>query len=105
MVYNNAIRTPENKGRSPLNVAVSKDGKHWKMVLILEDEPRQEFSYPAVIQTEDGLVRITYTWKRKRIKYIVLAPSELKAENSRIRRGFSPLFQFDLELFVIIFSK
>jgi len=33
----------------------------------LEDEPRKEFSYPAVIQAKDGLVHIVYTWKRQRL--------------------------------------
>jgi len=79
LVYNNAVRILENQGRSPLNVALSSDGEHWKTVLTLEDEPGQEFSYPAIIQTGDGLVRITYNWKRKRIKYVVLVPPELAA--------------------------
>src|SRR5262249_47995036 len=57
LVYNH---TPN--GRSPLNVAVAKDGKTWQAALVLEKEPGQ-YSYPAVIQTADGLVHITYTWK------------------------------------------
>jgi len=69
IVYNH---TP--KGRTPLNVAVSRDGKRWQPVLTLEDEPG-EFSYPAIIQTGDGLVHITYTWKRQRIKHVVVDPS------------------------------
>jgi len=74
LVYND---TPS--GRSPLNVALSDDGKGWKMVLPLETE-RGEFSYPAVIQTDDGLVHITYTWKRKKVRHVVLDPQQLKAE-------------------------
>jgi predicted neuraminidase len=66
LVYN---RTPS--GRSPLNVAVSNDGKNWTPVLTLEIA-RGEFSYPAVIQTKDGHIHITYTWDRKRIRHIVL---------------------------------
>ena len=73
LVYNHTA-----KGRSPLNVAVSKDGKQWQMALTLEDEPRKEFSYPAVIQTSDGLVHVTCTWKRERIRHAVLDPAKLE---------------------------
>lgn len=62
-------------GRSPLNVAVSRDGRAWESVAVLEDEPGKEFSYPAVIQTSDGLVHITYTWLRKRVRHVVLDPA------------------------------
>ena len=71
LVYNHT-----EKGRSPLNVAISEDGKGWKAALVLEDQPG-EYSYPAVIQTADGLVHITYTWKRQRIKHVVLDPRNL----------------------------
>src|SRR3569833_3887214 len=71
IVYNHTT-----KGRSPLNAAISTDGKEWKMAHVLEDEPG-EYSYPAVIQTSDGRVHITYTWKRERIKHVVLAPAKL----------------------------
>ncbi len=71
IVYNH---TP--KGRSPLNVAVSKDGQEWFAALVLEREPG-EYSYPAVIRTQDGLVHITYTWKRQRIKHVVVDPDKL----------------------------
>ena len=68
VVYNKAT---QKKGgdRSKLYIALSKDGKHWSDLLPLENEPNQEFSYPAVIQTSDGRIQITYTWKRQRIKY------------------------------------
>jgi predicted neuraminidase len=71
LVYNH---TP--KGRSPLNVAISSDGKKWNEVLALEDQPG-EYSYPAVIQTSDGLVHVTYTWKRRSIKHVVIDPKAL----------------------------
>jgi predicted neuraminidase len=63
--------------RSPLNVAVSHDGRAWQAALVLEDEKLREFSYPAMIQTRDGLVHITYTWQRKRVKHVVLDPAKL----------------------------
>ncbi len=72
LVYNHTT-----KGRSPLNLAVSKDGKNWEAALVLEDDPGREFSYPAIIQTSDGLVHITYTWRRKKVKHVVVDPSKL----------------------------
>ncbi len=72
IVYNHTTR-----GRSPLNVSTSRDGKQWDAALTLEREPG-EYSYPAVIQSSDGLVHITYTWKRQRIKHVVINPTLLK---------------------------
>jgi predicted neuraminidase len=67
VVYNHTVQ-----GRTPLNVAISSDGKTWQPLLVLEQEPG-EYSYPAVIQTGDGLVHVTYTWKRQRIKHAVIS--------------------------------
>jgi predicted neuraminidase len=74
LVYNHVGKGDEFWGgsRSPLNVGISKDGKTWESFAILENEKKMEFSYPAVIQTSDGKVHITYTWKRKKIKHLVL---------------------------------
>ena len=71
IVYNHTAR-----GRSPLNVALSRDGRTWEAALVLESEPG-EYSYPAVIQTSDGLVHVTYTWRRLRIKHVVIDPAQL----------------------------
>jgi predicted neuraminidase len=72
LVYNHTT-----KGRSPLNVAVSEDGRDWQAALVLENEPG-EYSYPAVIQSKDGLVHITYTWKRVQIRHVVIDPAKLQ---------------------------
>jgi alpha-L-rhamnosidase len=72
MVYNHTTG-----GRSPLNVAISSDGVQWRPALVLENESGREFSYPAVIQSGDGLLHITYTWRRERIKHVVVDPGKL----------------------------
>jgi len=71
LVYN-----PTRWRRSPLAVAVSADGERWRVVLTLEDGSG-EYSYPAVIQTMDGRVHVTYTWKRQRIRHVVLDPARI----------------------------
>jgi len=74
VVYNHTIKGgPFPSGRNMLNVALSSDGKRWNPVLTIERD-RGEFSYPAVIQTVDGKVHITYTWKRETIKHLVIDP-------------------------------
>lgn len=74
LIYNHVTKESSQWGgrRSPLNVAISDNGKDWRTVAELENEPKQEFSYPAVIQTRDGRVHVTYTWKRLKIKHVVL---------------------------------
>ncbi|MEG3084632.1 sialidase family protein [Sphingomonas sp. PB2P12] len=82
IVYNHSGHWPDRPGdgpRWPLNLAVSDDGVRWHQVLTLESKPLPDgYAYPAVIQTRDGLVRITYTYDRKRIKYVVVDPRRLR---------------------------
>jgi alpha-L-rhamnosidase len=82
IVYNHvkpADSLPRGKGaRTPLNVAISKDGIKWYAALILEDSPISQYSYPSVIQSKDGMVHIVYTWRREKIKYVKVDPSKLK---------------------------
>lgn len=80
LVYNHTGNREGGKSgyRSPLNLALSKDGKAWEAALVLETTPQREFSYPAIIQTSDGLVHITYTWKRANIRHVVVDPARLQ---------------------------
>lgn len=82
LVYN---PTGKNWGdRVPLSIALSTNGKNWKRVLDLEplrentDKEGEEYSYPTVIQAEDGKIHLVYTWNRKTVKYIVLDPTKLQ---------------------------
>jgi len=72
LVYNHTQR-----GRTPLNVAISEDdGNNWKAFLTLESGPG-EYSYPAIIQTFDGKIHVTYTYLRKKIKHAVFLTSDV----------------------------
>lgn len=73
LVYNPANAGKEwFEGRSKLFVMVSADGEHWQDAYKLEDNTSGEYSYPAVIQSTDGLVHITYTSNRASIRHVVL---------------------------------
>lgn len=71
LVYNDFATIPgEKKGpRTPLCVAISDDGEHFRNFVTLEDSPVDQYSYPAVIQGSNGNLHITYTWRRLRIAY------------------------------------
>lgn len=73
------ICNPVPRGRTPLIAAISTDGRDWRPVVTLEDEPG-EYSYPAVIQASDGRVHVTYTWKRERVKHVVIDPAKLETK-------------------------
>ncbi|MBI1390306.1 MAG: hypothetical protein GC154_17845 [bacterium] len=73
MIYNHTTR-----GRHNLSLAVSSDdGNTWKQCVVLEDQPG-EYSYPAMIQGSDGKLHATYTYRRERIKHVVVDPRSIQ---------------------------
>lgn len=82
LIYNPTPKLPrdpvtkKSTDRTPLVVAVSRDGRDWKPFITLEDKPG-EYSYPAIIQTSDGKVHLTYTWKREKVSHAVLDPAKI----------------------------
>src|SRR5207249_3987684 len=80
LVYNHTAR-----GRTPLNVAVSRDGREWQAGPVLESEPG-EYSYPTVMEAADGRVHVTYTWKRQRIKHVALDPAKLELKKLDLKK-------------------
>jgi predicted neuraminidase len=86
LIYNHTTRKTKIPSRQMLNLAISNDGHDWKPVVTLEFEPGKkpagvrhwgEYSYPAMIQTRDGKVHITYTYNREGMKHVVLDPTKL----------------------------
>ena len=63
--------------RTPLSVLISDDGLNWRHWVTLEDSPISQYSYPSIIQTEDGNLHCIYTWRRQRIKHVVLDINKL----------------------------
>lgn len=76
LVFNDA-KGDADGDRGVLRVALSSDGREWKRALTVENEAGQEFSYPAVIQARDGRVHVTYTWKRRLVRHVVIDPQKL----------------------------
>jgi len=64
LVFNNSYNT-----RTPLNLAISRDGEHFNVFKTLEDAPGQ-YSYPAIIQAANGDLLLTYSWRRETIKFV-----------------------------------
>ena len=56
------------KDRSNLTLAIaSKDRKTWRRIVALENEPYANFSYPFLMRSSDGMIRMAYTRKGKEI--------------------------------------
>jgi predicted neuraminidase len=71
LVYNHTT-----SGRTPLNLAIGRDGEKFSMFKALVETPG-EYSYPSMIVAKDGSLLITYTWQRKRIKYVRVPAAEI----------------------------
>tara|TARA_R110002049_G_scaffold285698_4_gene467178 strand:+ start:383018 stop:385945 length:2928 start_codon:yes stop_codon:yes gene_type:complete len=79
LLYNPVAGKSDGWGkRSILSLAISTDGRQWTKVADVEKEERGEFSYPAMIQADDGIVHATYTFNRREIKHLAIDPSKLQ---------------------------
>jgi predicted neuraminidase len=77
LVFNNA-----EDGRKNLSMALSEDeGQTWKVLRVFEEGQEEEsFSYPYLIEADDGLLHLTYTWNKRRIKHLVFNRAWLKEQ-------------------------
>lgn len=80
LIYNDFETLPGTKKgpRTPVSIALSDDGTHWRHVLTLEDSPISQYSYPAIIQGRDGTLHCVYTWRRQRMAYKQIDIKKLK---------------------------
>jgi len=80
LIYNNFASLPGTKKgvRTPLSIAISDDGTHWRHALTLEDSPISQYSYPSIIQGKDGKLHAIYTWRRLRVAYKEIDINKLK---------------------------
>jgi len=80
LVYNHSTKQGDQpKGRNILNLAISSNGTDWTPVMTLENVPIEDgYAYPAIIQSKDGLVHLTYTYNRRSVKYALVDPKKIK---------------------------
>ena len=73
LVYNPVTVKPgqEMGLRTPLAMAISDDGEHWRIFAESSEStaPEGELSYPAIIQGKNGHIYMTHTWLRQRILF------------------------------------
>jgi predicted neuraminidase len=73
LIFNNSYNR-----RSPLNLAVSRDGEHFRIFKKLDEGPGQ-YSYPAIVQAANGDLLMTYSWRRQTIKFVRVPLAEVAA--------------------------
>jgi predicted neuraminidase len=79
LIYNN-----QEDGRNRLVISLSEDeGKSWKWTRVMEErEPgKGSFSYPSIIQSEDGLIHATFSYhlnKERSIKHVTFPINWIK---------------------------
>ncbi len=69
--------------RGNLTLVISGDrGRTWKDLKVIESNPDNEYSYPSISMSEEGLYHITYTYERKSIKHIVFDEAWIKSQTA-----------------------
>lgn len=65
------------RNRTPLVISKITGYDKLRRVATLEDSPG-EYSYPTAIQASDGRIHVVYTWRREKIKHVIIEPEELR---------------------------
>jgi predicted neuraminidase/peroxiredoxin len=75
-----AYNDTDKSDRTPFNVIQSTDdGKTWGEMKAIEQD-WGEFSYPCIVQSSDGMVHLTYTYRRFSIKHVTFDEGWLKTK-------------------------
>lgn len=71
---------PQESNRTRLALSLSVDGgQSWSEPHLIEHGSGQdEFSYPALLQDDQGRIHLAYTWKREKIAHVSFHPGWLK---------------------------
>jgi predicted neuraminidase len=74
-------------GREKLSLALSRDeGKSWKVIVKLDNDPDSYSSYPFLLRTSDGMIHVAYTYTSNAIKMVTfneawITDQEAKSQN------------------------
>lgn len=69
--------------RENLSLAISRDeGRQWRRIAKLEDEPGSEFSYPTMI-VDGGVVRMVYSARQSAIRYAEFSEAWVRAQEAK----------------------
>jgi len=75
LIFNNS-----SNARTPLNLAVSRDGEHFQGLSKRLRTDRFQYSYPAIVQAANGDLLMTYSWRRETIKFVRIPLREVPQE-------------------------
>ena len=68
-----------DRGRNLLQLFISDDGRTWlpARTVASDPDPAMEYSYPALLQTRDGRIHLTFTFRRQTIAHAVFTEAAL----------------------------
>lgn len=77
--------------RTPLTLAMSSDGgqtwPHWRNLQLADIEYKDRevgYSYPTVLQTSDGMLQVAYSYLRKTIRHVCIAPEWIMQDSGEL---------------------